>query len=108
MPMTSDQIATARDWGGLEVTEASLNARFERMGNDLDKTIAGEMRSQLSGLIDSPSQVSLPGGLSVNFQANIQELQRKIKDFMNLGGTDGVPDPPSTNGRGKRVRPDFR
>jgi hypothetical protein len=95
VPTTSDQFALAQSWIGTTETQATFDARYDRYlaeGSDADTALAQaieeSMRQQLSQMVfDQPGQVSLPGGLSANYQANIQALMKNLQYFRDTQGS---------------------
>jgi hypothetical protein len=92
MPPTSDQLTVARSWIGETEDDETFSERFDRLGK-LDDAIIESMRAQLAVLaFDTPSSLSTPDGLSIQFTENIRALQAQIKSFIAIGGTDGLPE----------------
>lgn len=108
MPLSTEQLASARAWVGTEVTDTELSARYDRLGS-VDAAVSEELRSQLTTLLEQPSSVSLPSGLSVQITQNITALQQLIKDFKTSGGIDATLEGTSpTPGVSKLHRTDRR
>jgi hypothetical protein len=86
--LTADQLAVLRVWVGDKVTDSDLQARYARLGT-LTATAEEILRSQLKKLIDAPSSLSLPSGLSISRSANITALQQTLKELLSIGSIDG-------------------
>lgn len=106
MPLTTEQLAAVRAWVGQDVTDQALHDRYDRLGS-VDRTVLEELRSQLTVLNAQPGSFSLPSGLSVTVQANIQTLERLIKEFRNSPSLDS-PQEGIKASVAKLVRPDRR
>lgn len=106
MALSADQLEEVRSWVGRTVENSVLQARYKRLAS-VDAVIEEELRSQIAELNESPTTLSLPGGLSVGFGQNLSSLQRTLSDFLARGGTDGISDA-ITPTFSKLKRPDYR
>jgi len=106
--LSTEQLAAARAWVGTDVSDATLSARYDRLGS-VDAAVLEELRTQLTTLLEQPSSVSLPSGLSVQITQNITALQQLIKEFGSSGGIDAALEGTSpTPGVSKFYRSDRR
>jgi hypothetical protein len=87
MALTPEELAAARAWIGTEETDQALEARYERLGS-LDAAVEECLRQQYTELLETPGNLSLPSGLSVTFQANMQGLEKLLKEFKASGGIE--------------------
>lgn len=102
MPTTNDQWAVATSWVGAETREA-FDARFDRLGEDLDAAIEESLRQQLTSMtLNSPGRISVED-ISVDYGANITSLEKTLNKFLMMGGTESTG--PNVT---KIVRPSFR
>lgn len=91
MPMTTEALARARSWVGTEISDIDLSDKYDRLGT-VDAAVEETLREQYTLLLETPSSVSLPSGLSVQNTQNITHLEKLLKDFMNSGGIDAELD----------------
>lgn len=92
MPPSDDQLTLARSWIGSTEEDDVFAERYDRLGS-LDAAILESMRAQLAAMLfDSPTSITTPDGLSVQYNTNVTGLQAQIKNFISLGGTDGQPE----------------
>ncbi len=98
-----------RSWVGTSESDESINERYDRLGT-VDETIIESLRSQIAAMtLDAPAQLTDSSGFSVNYSANITALNKTLNDFINRGGTDGLPDEEAApNSMIKMVRNDLR
>ena len=87
MPLTTEQLSVVRSWVGSTPTDVVLNERYTRLLS-LDAVVRESLRTQLSGLLAQPGNITLPSGLSITTQANITSLQSMIKEFENAPSLD--------------------
>ena len=90
MPSTPDELKAARSWIGSTSAEsdAVFDERYDRLGS-LDAAITESIRSQISVLVEDPSDIRLPSGLAVRTNENIKQLERRLEDFLAIGGVEG-------------------
>lgn len=107
--LTEAQITLARSWIGNTESDETLQERYDRLGS-LDSAIVESLRAQLAVLVlDQPSSISTPDGLSVQFGENIRALRDTLKNFIQLGGTDSQQDAGTGGGTVTRLeRPSYR
>lgn len=107
MPATPDELSVARSWIGAAESDSVFDERYDRLGS-LDLAISESLRSQIQALIAEPTSVSLPSGLSVSFAENIRALERRLKEFLSMGGTEEDDTPLQGTQVTKLSRADYR
>lgn len=105
MPLSSDEMTVARSWVGPTVSDAVMNERYDRLGS-ITAAVEEQLRFALAVLLEQPSSLSLPSGLSVQTTQNITAAQQVLKSFIATGDLDGE----DTGGVGfaQMVRTDVR
>lgn len=106
--LTDDQWAAAQVWIGTSEPQSAFQARFNRLGDNLDLAITESLQATISRLNAQPGSLSLPSGLSVTITENIRSWRDVLKTFRAQGGVDGTPDGVGGTQSYKRVRPDVR
>lgn len=93
MPVLTDgEWVLVRSWIGTTEEDAVFQERYDRLGT-MDRAIIESLRAQLAAMVlDQPSSISTPDGLSVQFGENIRALRETLKAFINSGGTDTLPE----------------
>lgn len=107
MALSDDSWAVAQAWIGTSEPRLDFEARYTRLGDDLDAAISERLLTIITATTSSPSSISLPSGLSISQGENIRSWNQVLKMFQQRGGTDGKADAVGTKVY-KRVRPDVR
>jgi len=90
--LTEGEWVVVRSWIGTTEEEEVFQERYDRL-NDLDAAIIESLRAQLSTMIlDQPSSISTPDGLSLQYGENIRTLREHLNKFISQGGTDALPE----------------
>lgn len=89
MPPTTSQMAAARSWIGPKETDAIFSERFDRL-DSLDAAILESLRAQVSTLIFSQAASISVEDISINYSENIKAITSLIKEFQEVGGTEGL------------------
>ena len=87
MALTADELTAIRAWVGNEPTDAELNERYDRL-ESLDAVVEETLEAKLALLLEQPSSVSLPSGLSVTITQNMTEMRQTLKRFKNTTSLD--------------------